>query len=115
MTKSKTIREYKEANPTAKAKDIAKACGVATAYVYQVLHNAKKPKKTKAVKAVQPTTPTEGQKIVRKELDRLNAEADGWRDLYLSTLDELEQLHSDAIGYRAVISYLQGQLNGATV
>jgi hypothetical protein len=28
---------------------------------------------------------------------------------------EIEQLKSDIIGYRAVISYLQGQINGATV
>jgi hypothetical protein len=28
---------------------------------------------------------------------------------------EIEQLKSDIIGYRAVISYLQGQLDGATV
>ncbi len=110
MTKSEQIRGYKEANPTHKAKDIAKACGVTTAYVYQVLHNAKKKKPV-----AQEEKPTDGQKIVRKELDRLNDECEGWRDLYLSTLDELEQLHQDAIGYRAVISYLQGQLDGLTV
>ena len=40
MTKAKQIRGYQEANPTHKPKDIAKACGVTTAYVYQVLHNA---------------------------------------------------------------------------
>jgi hypothetical protein len=112
MTKSKQIIAYKEANPTHKPSDVAKACGVATAYVYQVLHKAKN-KATK--KPVAQMTPTEGQKIVRKELDRLNAEADGWRDLYLESLDAVEQLQRDVIGYRAVISYLQGQLDGATV
>ena len=111
MTKAKQIRGYKEANPTHKAKDIAKACGVTTTYVYQVLHNAKK-KKPVASKEM---TPTEGQKIVRKELDRLNTESEGWRDLYFGVLEEVDQLTQDAIGYRAVISYLQAQIDGVAV
>jgi len=112
MTKSKQIRAYKEANPTAKPKAIGEACGVTTTYVYQVLHNAKRKKKPVASKEM---TPTEGQKIVRSELTRLNKDIDDWRSLYLQTLDEVEQLNQDVIGYRAVISYLQGQLDGATV
>jgi hypothetical protein len=111
MTKAKQIRGYKEANPTHKAKDIAKACGVTTTYVYQVLHNAKK-KKPVASKEM---TPTEGQKIVRKELDRLNTESEGWRDLYFDAIEEVDQLTQDAIGYRAVISYLQAQIDGIAV
>jgi hypothetical protein len=110
MTKAKQIRAYKEANPTHKPVDIAKACGVTTTYVYQVLHAAKK----KAKKA-KPVVPTNGQKIVRNEVSRLNEDIDGWRSLYLSSLDELEQLHQDVVGYRAVISYLQAQLDGTTV
>ena len=111
MTKAKQIRGYKEANPTHKPSDIAKACGVTTTYVYQVLHNAKK-KKPVASKEM---TPTEGQKIVRKELDRLNEEAESWRDLYFTAFEEVEQLQQDAIGYRAVISYLQAQIDGIAV
>lgn len=110
MTKSEQIRGYKEANPTHKAKDIAKACGVTTTYVYQVLHNAKKKKPV-----AKEEKPTDGQKIVRNEVSRLNNEIDGWRSLYLNSLDELEQLNQDVIGYRAVISYLQGQLDGLAV
>jgi len=111
MTKAKQIRGYKEANPTHKPSDIAKACGVTTTYVYQVLHNAKK-KKPVASKEM---TPTEGQKIVRKELDRLNTESEGWRDLYFNAIEEVDQLTQDAIGYRAVISYLQAQIDGIAV
>ena len=107
MTKSKRIRAYKEANPTAKPSDIAKACGVTTAYVYQVLHTAKK-------KAVKPVV-TEGQDVLRKEIKRLNEDLDGWRELYLSSNDALAQYEQDVVGYRAVISYLQGQLDGITV
>ena len=118
MTKAKQIRGYQEANPTHKAKDIAKACGVTTTYVYQVLHHAKK----KAVKAVKPVVPTEGQKIVREEVKRLHAEIanmqimDEVNEKFLADYEaEIEQLNQDIIGYRAVISYLQGQLDGVTV
>lgn len=110
MTKSKQILAYKEANPTHKPSDVAKGCGVTTAYVYQVLHNAKK----KAVKAVKPVV-TEGQDTLRKEIKRLHEDLDGWRELYLSAHEALGQLEQDIVGYRAVISYLQGQLDGATV
>ena len=108
MTKSKQIRGYKEANPTHKPSDIAKACGVTNAYVYQVLHTAKK-------KALKPVVPTEGQEIVRNEIKRLNEDIEGWKELYISASEALSQLEQDAIGYRAVISYLQGQLDGITV
>ena len=110
MTKAKQIRGYQEANPTHKAKDIAKACGVTTAYVYQVLHSAKK----KAVKAVKPVV-SEGQNTLREEIKRLNEDLDGWRELYLASSEALTQYEQDVVGYRAVISYLQGKLDGATV
>ena len=108
MTKSKQILAYKEANPTHKPSDVAKGCGVTTAYVYQVLHNAKK-------KAVKKPVVTEGQETLRKEIKRLNEDLDGWRELYLSSADALVQYEQDVVGYRAVISYLQGQLDGVTV
>ena len=117
MNKSYQIRAYKEANPTHKPSDIAKACGVTNAYVYQVLHNAKK--KTKNAK---PVVPTEGQKVLRKEIDRLHAEIDNMKilddineQLLEDYSDQIDRLKNDIIGYRAVISYLQGQLDGVTV
>ena len=108
MNKKYQIIAYKEANPTHKPSDVAKACGVATAYVYQVLHTAKK-KAVKAVKPVKPVVPTEGQNVLREEIKRLNEDLDGWRELYLSAHEALGQLEQDIVGYRAVISYLQGQ------
>jgi len=115
MTKAKQIRACKEANPTHKAKDIAKACGVTTTYVYQVLHSAKK-------KKVKPVPPSDGQKVLREEMDRLHAEIANLQimdevseKLLIDYEAEIEQLENDIIGYRAVISYLQGQLDGATV
>ena len=110
MTKAKEIRAFKEVNPTASFDGIAVACGVNKSYVYQVLHTAKK----KAVKAVKPVV-TQGQDTLRKEIKRLNEDLDGWRELYLSSNDALAQYEQDVVGYRAVISYLQGQLDGITV
>jgi hypothetical protein len=118
MTKAQQIRAYKEANPTHKPSDVAKACGVTNAYVYQVLHNAKK----KVKKDLKPVPPTEGQLTLRKEIDRLHAEIANMKILndvndllIIEHEDQLKQLENDVIGYRAVISYLQGQLDGVTV
>ena len=120
MNKAKQIRGYKEANPTHKPKDIAKACGVTTTYVYQVLHHAKN-KKVKPV-ASKNVVPTQGQQVLREEIDRLHAEIanldilDDVNDsIIVQHAAEIEQLKSDIIGYRAVISYLQGRLDGVTV
>jgi Zn-dependent metalloprotease len=117
INKAQQIRGYKEANPLHKANDIAKACGVTKAYVYQVLHNDKK-----KAKKVKPVVPTEGQKVVRKEIERLHEEIANWQilnevndDHIIGLEEEISQLKNDVIGYRAVISYLQGQLDGATV
>jgi len=107
---SKTIRAHKEANPQLTAKQIAETLGTTPVYVSQVLHNAKK----KAVKAVKPVV-TEGQNTLRQEIKRLNEDLDGWLELYLSAHEALGQLEQDVVGYRAVISYLQGKLDGATV
>jgi len=104
---SRKIRAYKEANPKAKAKEIAAALGAKVPYVYQVLnYKSVKPKKSES---------TNGQHILRKEITRLNKDVDNWRDLYFGCLDELKQLNQDVVGYRAVISYLQGQIDGITV
>jgi len=110
---SRKIRAYKLANPNAKAKEIADVLGIRVNYVYQALKF--KPKRIKKVKPVEENKPTEGQQTIRNEIVRLNKDIDDWRTLYLENLDLVEQLQQDVIGYRAVISYLQGQLDGATV
>jgi DNA-directed RNA polymerase specialized sigma subunit len=108
---SNQIIEYSELHPEAKAKEIAQAVGTSPAYVYQTLS----PKKKKSVKKMKPVEPTEGQKTVRNEINRLNKEVDGWKNLFLDNLETLNQLEQDVIGYRAVISYLQAQIDGIAV
>ena len=122
MTKSKQIRGYKEANPTHKPSDVAKACGVATAYVYQVLHKAKN--KT-AKKPVAESTTTNGQQVLRKEITRLNNEIDKYKNLTKYQEDRINALNSRVkelkdhyFGLEYIISYLESRLskkNGTTV
>ena len=114
MTKAKQIREFANNNASATPQEIADACGVTRIYVYQVLHKMKN-KKVKAIKSMKPVVPTQGQDVLRKEIKRLNEDLDGWRELYLSSAEALTQYEQDVVGYRAVISYLQGKLDGATV
>ena len=71
---------------------------------------------------VEPVEPTQGQQILRDEIDRLHAEIAELRmlnevdtEMLAESIAEIEQLKNDNIGYRAVISYLQGQINGASV
>jgi hypothetical protein len=110
---SKKIRAYKQEHPKAKAKEIATAVGAKVAYVYQVLNY--KPSKKK-------TAPTDGKKIVRNEILRLNDRLsdvlftnETQKELLDMYSERIEQLEMDVIGYRAVISYLQGQIDGITV
>ena len=66
--------------------------------------------------------PTQGQQVLRDEIDRLHAEIANMQilnevdsEMLAEAIAEIEQLKNDNIGYRAVISYLQGQLDGVTV
>jgi SRSO17 transposase len=126
INKAQQIRSYKQANPTHKPSDIAKACGATITYVYQVLHKLK-PKKVKAVKPVA-TQPTAGQELLRKEIQRLNNELERWKnaaDFQEARANECLKhnrelkLHHNGLEY--VISYLESRLgitekpNGASV
>jgi hypothetical protein len=126
INKAQQIRGYKQANPTHKPSDIAKACGVKTTYVYQVLH-ADKQNKRKVVKPVDPT-PTAGQETLRKEIVRLNGQLDKWKNLAVfdeqriaSLMRQVQDAKLHHSGLEYVISYLESRLgitekpNGASV
>ena len=100
MTISKKVRDYKAANPNATDKEIAKACETNALYVYQIL----RPKKVKKPTEVIRKEIIEGQQVLRKEILSLNKQ-----------IEKIAQLENDIVGYRAVISYLQGQLDGLAV
>ena len=126
MNKAEQIRGYKKANPTHKPSDVAKACGVKTTYVYQVLH-ADKQNKRKVVKPVN-QTPTAGQETVRTEIIRLNNRIEDLNyeitqmgHLLDEYRDECRKLKLHHSGLEYVISYLESRLgitekpNGASV
>jgi len=123
MNKAEQIRGYKQANPTHKPSDVAKACGVKTTYVYQVLH-ADKQNKRKVAKPVDPT-PTAGQETLRKEIVRLNSQLDKWKNLaefneqrITNLTQQIKDLRLHHSGLEYVISYLEsrlGEKNGASV
>ena len=71
---------------------------------------------------VEPVEPTQGQQVLRDELDRLHAEIANMKilhevdsEMFADAIAEMEQLRNDCVGYRAVISYLQGRIDGSAV
>ena len=116
MNKAKQIRDFQKANPTYTPQAIADECGVKRAYVYQVLHGAKKKvKKVKPVATESKSSPTQGQQVLREEIDRLHALIANMKILEELSDQTILEYENDIIGYRAVISYLQGQIDGVTV
>ena len=98
---SKKIRAFKKMNPDAKNVNIAKTFNTSPSYVYQVLsYKSTKEKKVQA--------PTHGHQVLRTELVGLNK-------MLENAQIRIKNLEHQAIGYRSVISYLEGKLNGSTV
>jgi len=113
INKAKQIREFKQANPSAPINKIADACNATVAYVYQVLHKMQ----NKKAKPVTPVEPTNGQKTLRKEIERLHKEIEQWKNLsdlnerrVASFMEQVRQakLHHNGLEY--VISYLESRL-----
>lgn len=124
MTIAKQVREFKAANPNATNKEVASALKTSPIYVSQVLNNYKKPSKKK----VKPVVPTEGQKVLREEIDRLHKTIKRWEELSkfqeakINVLNQrVKNLKDHHAGLEYVISYLESRLgiekkeDGATV
>ena len=122
MTVAKQIRAFKAANPEATNLEVAKAVNTSKVYVSQTLNNYKKPKKEK------PVVPSEGQKVLRNEIQRLNEAITRWeslskfQDAKIGVLTQQNKaLKEHHAGLEYVISYLESRLgiekkeDGATV
>jgi hypothetical protein len=127
-TKAHRIRACLSVNPNAKAKEVAQACDATLTNVYQVRYAMKKEAKAPRTyrkktieKKVEPTV----LKVKKKEfiLDRY---ASGITNEVLVAENEqlrakIKNLDHQIVGYRAVIDFLEWQLNlrrtnhGATV
>jgi uncharacterized protein Yka (UPF0111/DUF47 family) len=132
--KSKAIREYIKANPTARNLEIAVACEATAQQVSQVKHNMKKSaekpvrayRKTTVAKKVEPKivkvkrdkeVPLLSNKEVSKLIEQI-VDFENMNDLMKKKIGNLEH---NIIGYKAVIDFLEYQLklnrnnHGATV
>jgi len=103
--KKDAILEYVKNNPTAKASEVAKACGSHPTYTYLTMRNggAKKPKKAKPEK-----TPAATPEFVFKPLEK---------DM-LMRINELNAKNADLrdsiVRLCGVIDYLEAKLEDAT-
>ena len=106
-SKKQAILEYVKNNPTAKAPEVAKACGAHPNYTYLTMRNvgAKKPKKAKPAK-----TPAAKPDCVFKQKD--------YEDMMLQAVKDLNaentSLKDDIVRMSGVIEYLEAKLQHAT-
>jgi acetylglutamate kinase len=129
-TKAQRIRACLNVNPNATAKEVAAACDATLTNVYQVKYAMKKEtkpprtyRKKTITKKVEPTV----LKVNKKEFKFIPAEKPvGLVNEVLVTENaqlkaRIKSLEHQAVGYRAVIDFLEWQLNlrrtnhGATV
>jgi len=107
MSLAKLGREYLSKNPNATADDLVEHCGFKKSYAIVFMHEYKRKsvKKTRTVKKDVEVVknPTHGAEVLRKELAKAHDRIDEL-EIHLSTL-----IHQ-AIGYRAVISFLEDKL-----
>jgi len=129
-TKSSRIRACLSVNPNATAKEVAQACDATLTNVYQVRHAMKKeakPLRTYRKKTIEKKVKPKVLKFKKKDFKFIPAEKP--MDLVNEVLvtenaqlkARIKSLEHQAVGYRAVIDFLEWQLNlrrtnhGATV
>ncbi len=96
---AKAGREFLEKNPSATAKDLIERLGFKKSYATVFLHGYKRNLKSNVIQE-----PSQGQKVVRDELVMAFKHIE-----FLET--QLANLEHQAIGYEAVISYLEHKLD----
>lgn len=132
--KSKAIREYIKANPTARNLEIAVACEATAQQVSQVKHNMKKAaekpvrsyRKTTVVKKSEPKIvkvkrPKETPLLSNRDVSDLIEKIVDFENMNELMQKRIKALEHNVIGYKAVIDFLEYQLglnrnnHGATV
>lgn len=114
MTISEKIKAYRAANPEAKEKDIAKALGTSTPYVYQVLHDYAKQRKLRVAARKAEAAARKAEAGARKAMPepRKNPMFDA---LYAQMLEERRISKEREDKLMGVIEYLESKLNGTSV
>jgi hypothetical protein len=112
-SKKQAILEYVKNNPTAKASEVAKACGTHPNYTYLTMRNGgvKKPKKAKPAKTPAAKPDFEFKRklpeLLVEHANALNADNIGLRE-------ENDGLRDDIVRLCGVIEYLESKLQHAT-
>jgi len=128
-TKSSRIRACLSVNPNATAKEVAQACDATLTNVYQVRHAMKKEAKaprTYRKKTIEKKVEPKVLKVKKKAFDVLDRYTSGITNEIIVKENEqlratIKNLEHQIVGYRAVIDFLEWQLNlrrtnhGATV
>lgn len=129
-TKAQRIRACLNVNPNASAKQVAVSCDATLANVYQVRSAIKKetqPPRTYRKKAIEKKVEPKVLKVKKKEFKFIPADKPvGLVNEVLVTENaqlkiKIKNLEHQSVGYRAVIDFLEWQLNlrrtnhGATV
>jgi len=128
-TKAHRIRACLSVNPNAKAKEVAQACDATLTNVYQVRYAMKKeakPPRTYRKKTIEKRVEPTVLKVKKKAFDVLDRYTSGITNEIIVKENEqlratIKNLEHQIVGYRAVIDFLEWQLNlrrtnhGATV
>jgi hypothetical protein len=125
-TKAQRIRAYLSANPNATAKEISSACDATLTNVYQVKYAIKK--ETKPPRAYRKKTINKKVSPKILKVTRTKEDVNFSESINKTLIEEnanfksrIKSLENQAVGYRAVIDFLEYQLNlrrnnnGATV
>lgn len=127
-TKAQRIRACLNVNPNATAKEVAKACDATLTNVYQVKYAMKKetqPPRTYRKKAIVKKAEPKVLKVKKKEFIPAEKPVGLVNEVLVTENAQLrakiKNLEHQSVGYRAVIDFLEWQLNlrrtnhGATV
>ncbi len=124
-TKAQRIRACLNVNPNATAKEVAKACDATLTNVYQVKYAMKKetqPPRTYRKKTIVKKAEPKVLKVKKKEFEApVEKPIDRMPFTYEQLNARVKNLEHQIVGYKAVIDFLEWQLNlrrtnhGATV
>jgi hypothetical protein len=103
QSKTSKIVAYKRAHPEATYKQISAAIGCDVSLIGHALGKAGLTQKYKRRRTAPKVTPTEGQKVLRDVIGKQEDEV-------MRLVVEIDHLHQQLDGWKAIVSYLEGKL-----
>lgn len=105
INKASAIRQYVEANPNAKAPEVAKETGTHLAYVYAIKQQMRSKAKKKAAAA---SAPSKGQEAIREVISKDQEEIASLRRLVGIKDRVIESLKEDIDRLDILVEHLEG-------